>query len=433
MAKKPKKTDVQDAAEDTVDNSALASDLRDANDTPSADALPETADDTIDETASEDAPLKDVADADTDGDTGGDTSDSETSGEGDDIATSEQSDEIGAADDETPVEIEQAAPQVIKETVVEHKAGLLPTAIGGMIAAGLGIVGIQYYDSTKASDSADRTAQFEQMITAQGTQIEVLTGRLDSLPSVDTSAIEAGVSDAQSQIEALATQIGTIEAQVAELAARPVVEQGGEVTVDLSGINGQIAELSAALDAQKGELAQMIEAAQTEKADAEEIARQTMARAAVTRILVALDSGSPFADALADVEANSDVALSEALAQTASEGVPTIAALSASYPDAAREALALSRSETPETGVGGFLSRQLGVRSVAPREGDDPDAILSRMEAAVKEGRLSDALAEMDGLPDAAKAPLAAWADAARLRLTAIGDAEALATSLNSQ
>ena len=91
------------------------------------------------------------------------------------------------------------------------------------------------------------------------------------------------------------------------------------------------------------------------------------------------------------------------------------------------------RSEETGGGVTSFLTRQLGVRSVAPREGDDADAILSRVGAAIDAGRISDALAEADTLPDGAKAPLADWMEQANLRLSAAREAEALASSLNSQ
>ena len=61
-------------------------------------------------------------------------------------------------------------------------------------------------------------------------------------------------------------------------------------------------------------------------------------------------------------------------------------------------------AETAEDGVmgglGAFLQNQLGGRSVVPREGDDPDAVLSRVGAAVEAGDLSTALTEIESLPE---------------------------------
>ena len=54
-----------------------------------------------------------------------------------------------------------------------------------------------------------------------------------------------------------------------------------------------------------------------------------------------------------------------------------------------------------------FLRAQTGARSLDPREGDDPDAILSRAEAAVSAGDLATALTEIAALPEPAQTAMA--------------------------
>jgi len=81
--------------------------------------------------------------------------------------------------------------------------------------------------------------------------------------------------------------------------------------------------------------------------------------------------------------------------------------------------------------VNAFVRSQLGLRSLAPREGDDADAVLSRAEAALREGDLEATLAELDGLPDPAKAEMAAWVEAATARVDALEAARAFEQSLN--
>ena len=121
--------------------------------------------------------------------------------------------------------------------------------------------------------------------------------------------------------------------------------------------------------------------------------------------------------------------------RNAETGVATLSELQAEFPDAARAALAAAREAELKSGQGdgwkAFLLKQLGARSLKPREGDDPDAVLSRAEAAVRDGRLTDALAEIETLPDVAKAELAAWVEKARQRLAAINAAQALSDELN--
>lgn len=330
--------------------------------------------------------------------------------------------------------IEEPQPEPQREQVVERKGGFVPMLLGGVLAAGVGVVSAQYIFPDGLPFGASRSNQIDVQseLTLLSGRLDDQTARLDGMPQVDAAAIEAAIAslgDVQAQIGAIADRTASLEARLEALEARPAGDGSGVS----AKMERELNELRAALDAQKGELAQMLDAAQAKEASAEETARQALARAAITRILVALDSGAPFEDALAQVQANSDAALPDALVQTAAEGVPTLARLSESYPEAARAALAAAREDNDGGGVGGFLAKQLGVRSVAPREGDDPDAVLSRVGAAVNDGRIADALAEAEALPEAAKSALASWSDQANLRLTAAQEAEALANSLNSQ
>lgn len=358
---------------------------------------------------------------------------------------------------ETPAEASAPEPEIIRETIVEKKGGFVPLVLGGIVAAGIG-VGSAGYIFPNGLPFGPKPADYTSAIEEQSSRIDALSAELAAKPAFDASALEASIADAtsavtaaQEQITGVAETVAAFEERLTTLEALPredgisqqmenalkemraELNQQNAALEQMAPVEGELNDMRAALDAQKGELVTMIAEAQATKQDAEKTARDTLARAGVTRILVALESGAPFADALAEVEANSDIAIPEALAQTAADGVPTLASLGDAYPNAAREALAAVRSEDTGGGVSSFLTRQLGVRSVAPREGDDPDAILSRVGAAVDEGRISDALEIADALPEGAKAPLAEWMAQANLRLSAAREAEALATSLNSQ
>jgi len=358
---------------------------------------------------------------------------------------------------ETPAEASAPEPEIIRETIVEKKGGFVPLVLGGIVAAGIG-VGSAGYIFPNGLPFGPKPADYTSAIEEQSSRIDALSAELAAKPAFDASALQASIADAtsavtaaQEQITGVAETVAAFEERLTTLEALPredgisqqmenalkemraELNQQNAALEQMAPVEGELNDMRAALDAQKGELVTMIAEAQASKQDAEKTARDTLARAGVTRILVALESGAPFADALAEVEANSDIAIPEALAQTAADGVPTLASLGDAYPNAAREALAAVRSEDTGGGVSSFLTRQLGVRSVAPREGDDPDAILSRVGAAVDEGRISDALEIADALPEGAKAPLAEWMAQANLRLSAAREAETLATSLNSQ
>ncbi|AWX92777.1 hypothetical protein DPM13_05185 [Paracoccus mutanolyticus] len=65
--------------------------------------------------------------------------------------------------------------------------------------------------------------------------------------------------------------------------------------------------------------------------------------------------------------------------------------------------------------IGNFLRVQTGARSVEPREGSDPDAILSRANAAVEAGAIATALDEIATLPQSGQNAMKSWTDRARI------------------
>jgi len=186
------------------------------------------------------------------------------------------------------------------------------------------------------------------------------------------------------------------------------------------------------MDELRAEIGAMTAEAEAKRASAEMTAQEALRRSAMSQILTSLETGSGFAEAIESLSATG-VNVPEALVAQAA-GVPTVAGLSADFPEAAREALAAARTaEGSESGgFGAFLKSQLGARSLEPREGTDPDAVLSRMEAAAREGRLGDVMAEAEGLPEEAKAPLQDWLDSAKARQAATEAAEALNQTMNT-
>ena len=144
-------------------------------------------------------------------------------------------------------------------------------------------------------------------------------------------------------------------------------------------------------------------------------------------MFAAIDSGNPFSNALGAAVAPQGLSIPDALGAVAADGVATLGDLKETFPAAARTALAASRAALGEDqGVGGFLMTQLGVRSLEPQDGTSSDAILSRVEAALAEARLTDALAEIDTLPPEGQAALGDWLTQATNRAAALEAAFAL-------
>ncbi len=147
--------------------------------------------------------------------------------------------------------------------------------------------------------------------------------------------------------------------------------------------------------------------------EASNIRRDANIAAAVTRIEQALLSGAPFAPALADATSLSGESAPSALADSAASGLPTQDSLAAAFPAAAQAAYAAALEEDAgdsfAEGVFAKLQGRLGGRPSVETEGGDAGAVLSRIEARLKAGRLADALSEASGLSAAAQAAMAGW------------------------
>ena len=126
--------------------------------------------------------------------------------------------------------------------------------------------------------------------------------------------------------------------------------------------------------------------------------------------------------------------LPEVLTAAAETGLPTLQNLQASFPDAARTALDVAmRADMGESWterVGSFLLTQTGARSLIPRDGTDPDAVLSRAEAALRLGDLAKTISELNALPDVGLAALQSWLALANTRLAAQGAVAAFSATL---
>jgi hypothetical protein len=233
-------------------------------------------------------------------------------------------------------------------------------------------------------------------------------------------------------------KVSALDAAVAELKARPVAEEvvdpalaaavaALQEQVSALGAGGSVpADVLAAVDAAEARLKQTEERAAELAKEAEAAAAAARRAAALDRVTAALDSGAPFAAAMAELGPD----LPPVLVQNAATGLPTVADLAEAFPDVARQsleaALRANMGESWTDRVSNFLRSQTGLRSLGPREGNDPDAVLSRAEAALRAGDVQAAITELAAIPEAGKPALDAWLVMAQTR----SDAEAAIAAL---
>ena len=352
----------------------------------------------------------------------------------------ETTEEAEAEAEEPEDEVEPVEQMPAPAPVVVRKGGFAPMLLGGVLAAGVGFGSALYLLPNLPAgwlpDQGDDTsAMLAEKLDAQAAEIETLKAQMADVGAAD--ALEAELADVSGKVATITadvsalkgglSQINAIETRLNTLEKAPV-ESASPAAVE--AYQREMAELQEALAAQRAEVEAMSAEAEAKRASAEMTAQEALQRSAVSQILTSLETGSSFGDAVESLRATG-VDVPEALAAQAG-GVPSVAQLSGDFPDVAREALAAARTTEGGGGIGAFFKTQLGARSLEPREGSDPDAVLSRMEAAAREGRLGDVMAEAEGLPDEAKAPLQDWLDAAKARQAALEAAEALSQQMNT-
>lgn len=351
--------------------------------------------------------------------------------------------EIAVADEIDPepvVEdpVAEPAPQLHATPETHDSASnsvFLPAILGGLIAAGLGF-GAAYYFIPRFEPAMVETMNTnEQAIADLQAEIAGFQSGPDIAPLTDDiAALRSEVSD---QFTSLDDRIATFEDRLVALEKQPSADGTLQDTA-LQAYQAELDNLRAQVEEQASAAFAQLESTREEAAAIEEAAllaaRNAKGRAALAQIRSSLDTGAPMTNALAELEDVMGEPAPDALVSVA-EGVPTLAKLQGDFPPAARQALSDARSDGSsgeETGAfGSFLREQFNVRSVAPREGNDADAILSRAEAALKEGQLDTAISEVSALPDGAAGPLAGWVQQAQARADALAAANEISNSLN--
>jgi hypothetical protein len=319
--------------------------------------------------------------------------------------------------DESSEFIEEQAVEAFEEAVEEPKKAVVwPFVLGGVVAATFGFAAARsnvvdnFLPPSWRLDAGEFALQGQ--ISDAQLQIDTLNERLISLSAElnDVPQTDANdITDLSVKFDGLVVRLDAIE-------SRPVSTQSENV---------DFTQLREVAEKQQAEIDALLADARLVEQTSQEAASKTLARAAASRIIAAVESGAPFATALADLEATGASDIPEALKSAARDGVVTLAVLQGEIPSAARAALAESPQDA-EAGFIGFLKRQLGARSIAPREGDDADAVLSRIEGAVRQGRLMDALAEAETLPTEAKSAMSDWLEKTTTRVAVTTASESL-------
>ena len=356
-----------------------------------------------------------------------------------------------AASASTSVPASAPAPS---QKVTVKKTGFWPVVFGGVVAAGLGSAATiwalphlppawlpEQPDTQVAATVPDvdvDAIRSEAVAAAQAATAE----QIDALRSELAAQVEQGGQTQQAapqaapgaspeDLAAMRQQVEQQAARIEELTARPQIDP--ELAARVQALAGQADTLEQQLQTAAQAAQAQINAAQAEAQQLQDAAAESTRRAeavaAIAALQAALDRGVTPEEARQTLE-GAGLEAPEALTRP----VPSLDSLQASFPEAARAALRTSFRQDSAAGngslFGNFIRAQTGARSVEPREGTDPDAILSRADAAVEEGRIGEAVTEIEALPEPGKTAtaMAEWLAGA----TAYRDAQAALSDLSA-
>jgi hypothetical protein len=251
---------------------------------------------------------------------------------------------------------------------------------------------------------AERLAAAENAMKSLGVALAALSRRSDD--------IAANASQARERADAAAKAMADLQASIKATAP------GGASHEEIEALDKRIAALESA--------------SQSARADISKIATTTSGNDTAARLALsagvlrdAVLVGAPFAEELAAVKqlGGDDKALAP-LAPFATTGVPTAPALAQELHALLPAMLEISGASAPE---GGFLDRLqanagklVRIRPVTAPTGDDPSAVLARIEIDAAKANIAAALADLGKLDSATRAPAQAWIAKTQARQAAL-------------
>ena len=321
---------------------------------------------------------------------------------------------------------------------ITQRSKLVPLVIGGVFSGVLGFGAAVFVGNWLgfSVNSEVEMAELHSELDVQEQLIKTLQSDLVKIAETANKARQTAQELANQYAESanfgarfqvLEEKVSIFEARLIDIEKRPLSE--GLSSAAIAAYEQEVEDLKVLISAQKAKVTE-------QRQDTGASARMVMAQSAVTRIVTALASGAPYRKAIVDFDAATGRSVPAVIEEYADRGVVTVSALIDAFPEQARAALAKARVDkvdnTDDSKLSSFLKTYLAARSVEPKVGLDTDAVLSRAEASLREGRLEDALMELDALAEGPQAVLSEWRALAETRLTVIQATGELAQSLNT-
>jgi hypothetical protein len=365
-----------------------------------------------------------------------------------------EAEDSNSSPDPTAAETRADPRPAAKATPRTGARSLLAGAVGGLIVSALGL-GAGYSFLTSRADGSDTENRLG-ALEAQARQTNGTLGAEANRESTAVAALEKRISaleagagasntaDLDKRVTAL--EVASAGNGAASEATQRLATEAKDLRADVDAEKGQLPDLSARVaklesDAPKANAAgsdlaalaariDKIEAALAAPKNETRVAEEKLAAAdnataiAITAEVAEerLRSGAAFGPELAALQRMGVDAVALSPLEAVVNGAPTNSALAASFNAVAPHVLAATAQ--PDTGsvTDRFLAHLhnlVKVRELNETAGDDPQALVSQIEAGSRRGDIGAALAAFDKLPEAARKAAGDWPTLARARQAA--------------
>ena len=259
------------------------------------------------------------------------------------------------------------------------------------------------------ADFDSRIAKIEADNADQDAVKQIKTA-LDQLAIKDTE-LGASLGAVSETTETLEASIADLQAELTKINARQALtSQNGSISENaLQEFEDKLSAITAAQQNLSKSQTMAVEAQQ----DAEGKLRLAKATSALSEISDALETGASFQKPLSILTSEAGITAPAELEGIAVSGTTALSDLKKQLPELARIALRTDAAAVSDDNTlakfTSFLKSQVGTRSLEPQQGDDLDAVLSRIEAALDAGNLDASLNETNKLTDSAKNIMGDW------------------------
>ena len=348
-----------------------------------------------------------------------------------------RSDPPPAPAQEPPAEARSGGPISLATLV----AGVAGAATVTLVLVALWLAGLLPVRTVVSTDTGAQVSADAKAIDALTLRVSKIEGTISKLPAGDAGVAER-LAAADSAMKSLGIALTALNRRSDDTAAtasqaRERADAAAQAVTDLrAGVQDAAKNSSAgispaeldALQKRMAALEQSAKAARDDiaKASSADISARLALSAAGLRDAVA--SGAPFAAELALAKSlGADDKVLVPLAPFAATGVPTPPVLAQELRALLPAMLKISGAQAPEAGFLERLQANAGrlvrVRPVDAPPGDDPSAVLARLEIDAAKADITAALADLGKLADATRTPAQGWIAKAQTRQAALAAA----------